>query len=204
MKHHSIYQFLQIAYIFHHFHVLVFGSIALEFFLFHIFEPGLCDDEVVLMLVDGLLELRDFFQGGFIFFLRKIWHVLLVFLLSLAHLNHVLGHHTQFIRVSFLLLHEDLFVKVKNFILMHLFLLDFLDYFLHALHRRFQVLEYLIGEHLILRVLWILLKFILWLLQLRVHHLYLSFQLRHFLDLLSLNILYTDWLFWNLIFYLRD
>jgi hypothetical protein len=75
---------------------------------------------------------------------------------------------------------------------MHSPLLDLLNDILDALHTGLEILEQLVGKHLILRVLRILLQLFLALSKLRVHHLNLCLHIAHFFHLLSLSILNGD------------
>lgn len=107
-------------------------------------------------------------------------------------------HHTNFFRVAFLLLSQHLLFEVMDIHLVHSPLLNLLNDILDTLHARLEILEQLVGKHLILGVLRILLQLFLTLSKLRVHHLNLCLHIAHFFNLLSLSVLDSNLLSINL------
>lgn len=88
-----------------------------------------------------------------------------------------------------MLLGLDLMLELIDFALLDLSFLDFGDHIFDSFEAGLQIFEDLVSHNLILRILRVLLKFLFALLQLRLHHFNLGFQVADFFNLLSLGLL---------------
>ena len=124
-----------------------------------------------------------------LFLCEEVGHISLVFGLNVLQIGKILFHQTDLFSVSFALLHLNLLFEVIDFLLVELSLLNFIKCIFDAFKTLFQLLENLVCEDLILRVLRILLKLFLRLLELLLHHFNLCVQMTHVLNVLGLSLL---------------